>query len=165
MSKPQRSYRTGSKDTYNKFCELHPDIKITYKDYKGIILDYNNSILRHILDTGDTINLPWGIGPISIIKYKRKIEKIISEDGQERYNYNINWPETRKAGKYIYHFNLHTGGFNYTWFWSPAMSRIKFPHTWRLEIWREMKRELPKRLKEPGFKDIYRAHIKRKHFK
>lgn len=166
--KPKRSWRSASKTTYNKFCETHKDVKISFKDYQNVIKEYNKSILMHILDTGELINLPWGIGPLSINKYKKKITKKTTDNGNnEMYTYSINWPETRKAGKYIYHLNLHTQGFSYTWFWSPKLSNVKFPHIWRLEIWREIKRLLPKKLKDPSFSsnDIYRTRNKRRHFK
>lgn len=168
MSKPKRSFRTASRTTYSSFCEANPDIKISYADYKEVIHTYNKSILYHVLNTGELINIPWGIGPLSINKYKKNIVKKTAGDGEnEFYTYAINWPETKKAGKYVYHLNLHTQGFSYTWFWSPKLSNVKFPHIWRLEVWREVKRELPKRLKDPNFsyKDIYRCRNKRRHFK
>lgn len=163
--RPKRDFRSVSKEIYTQFCAEHPEAKIAFKDYVAIIKEHNRSLVNYLLETGEKVMLPWGMGPLSIIKYKKEIKKIENPDGTFRYNYSINWLETKKAGKYVYHLNLHTGGFSYTWFWSPYMSHIKFAHTWGFSVWREGKRGLAAKTKDPQFKfnDIYRAHIKRKH--
>lgn len=164
--RPKRDWVSGSKEVYNTFCELNPDINITYKLYREILMNYNKAILEHILETGEMVHLPWGIGGLSISKFKCAIRKIVSDKGAELVNYNIDWKETKKQGKYVYHLNLHTGGFRYKWYWSPKGSRIKYSKIWQLFIFREMKRELPRRLNIPNskYKNLYRTHRK-KHFK
>lgn len=163
MSRPLRSFRTGSKEAYNIYKETYPDSKITYQEYKEILTYYNTSILEHILETGEIVYLPWGIGGVSITKFKSKIRKKTISEGHEVYTYNIDWQETKKQGKYVYHLNLHTGGYRYKWYWSPKGSRIKFSKIWNLVIWRTMKRELPRRLKIPNskYQNLYRTHRKR----
>lgn len=165
--RPYRDYRTASKESYKKFCAEFPEVDIDFGTYKTIITEYNKSIADHILETGETVLLPWGIGPITIIKYKKTQKVIQNEEGRERYNYSINWKETKKAGKYVYHLNLHTSGFSYRWFWSPKVSNIRLPHTWEFLPAREHKRRLAAILKEPGFKfkDVYRVHVRKRHFK
>lgn len=163
MSKSYRDIRIGSKEIYNKFCELNPETKFSHAQYKEILLTYNKAILEHILETGEIVQLPWGIGGVSITKFKCAIRKKKTCLDTEMYNYNIDWKETKKQGKYVYHLNLHTGGFRYKWYWSPKSSRIKFSGIWELLIWRTIKRELPRRLKIPNskYKDLYRTRRKR----
>lgn len=163
MSKPARDERTGSKNLYNEFCKRHPSSKLTYKDYRTILIHYNSLIANHILETGQKVKLPWGLGELCINKYKRSVYKI-TQAGEKVYNYKIDFKKTKEYGKTIYHTNLHTQGYNYHWFWTPTSSRIKYAQIWSLTMIRDHSRGLVRRLKEPGskYKNLYREFVRRR---
>lgn len=121
--------------------------------------------MDHLIDTGEMIQFPWGLGRLQIVKYRRNATK--KKLNGSLYGAMINWPETKRQGKYVYYLNLHTSGFSYTFAWVPLFAHIKFKPIWRLEIWRVFKRKLSRKLVDPNFiyNDIYRETVKRRHFK
>lgn len=163
MSRPKRDSRTGSLEFYKEFKERYPKYNISYKEYVSILKYYNLQIANHVLDTGQKIKLPWGIGELCINKYKRKVYKIDSK-GEKVYNYKIDFQKSKELGKKVYHLNLHTDGYQYHWFWSTTTSKIKYARIWSLTMAREHSRELVRRLKLPTsqYKDLYRMFQRRR---
>lgn len=157
--RPKRDFRTGSKENYKKYKERYPKSEITFSDYKKLLKAYNSLILTHILDTGDTVKIPWGFGDVTILRYKKDIQIKTSKDGDKFYTYCIDWKRTKEKGKYVYHTNLHTGGYNYYWRWENEFSKLPYKKIWSFRVMRDFKRELTRRLtKEVStYKDLYRS--------
>lgn len=122
------SWRSSSKDNYNKFCKKHPSIKLTFDEWRNIIYQYIESYKEYILETGEKVKLPYGFGEFSINKKKRR--KIKGVDGKEFINLPIDWKKTKEKGKVIYNFNFHTEGYFFGWMWFKKASRIKNVDLW-----------------------------------
>jgi len=128
MSRTKVDWRSGSKNNYKCFCKKHPEIKISFTEWKNIIYTYNDFYRNYVLETGEKIKVPFGLGEVSIIKKKRKVKKVIK--GKEYINLPIDWKKTREAGKKIYIFNRHTDGYFFGWFWFKKKTNIKNPSFW-----------------------------------
>lgn len=141
------NFRTASKENYKLFCEKNKTIDITFEQYKEIIYTYNNLIADYLIDTGLSVKLPFGLGPLKIVKYKPKGTKI-AESGKEFPRLSIDWKRTKEEGKYIYHLNSNTDGYKYYFQWLFASSRIKYNVVWKLEMARIHSRKLVSFLKD-----------------
>lgn len=159
MSRPVVGYRTASKESYDKFCQDNPSVEITYDKFKEVIYTYNSLLVTHMLETGEPIKFPFGLGEVVVNKYKPKRYRI-DNHGVERINMPIDWAETKKQGKHIYHLNMHTEGYKFYWMWNYWKSRIKHAWMWKFEMARVNSRLLKTYLKKPNskHKDIYREH-------
>lgn len=157
MSRPVRGFRSTSKDTYEVFCEKNKDITITYKQYKQIILTWNDFFMKHLLETGDKLKLPFGLGPVAINKCRRAKYKF----GTKELNLSIDWKKSKEEGKRIYHMNYHSDGFSFHWAWFPKESHIKFPEIWSFRAYRKYSRMIPQFLRKPNnsFIDIWKTWI------
>lgn len=121
-------WRSASKENYSNFCKSHPEIKLSFLEWKNIIYVYNDYYRNYILETGDRVKMPFGFGDFSIIKKKRQRKKVIK--GVEYINLSVNWQESKRKGKRIYNFNHHTDGFFFGWHWFKASARFKHSKLW-----------------------------------
>lgn len=117
-------FRTGSVANYKDFCKKNKDVKITYLQFKEIIYGFNLMVVEHVLETGETVKLPAGIGNFSI--NKRKKRKVTEINGVERITLPIDWKKTKEKGKRIYNFNFHTEGFHFSWKWFKKSAKFKY---------------------------------------
>lgn len=163
MSRPSIDYRTASKEAYTKFTENNPSVTLSFEDYKRIIYTYNNLLVTHMLETGEMVKMPYGLGEIVVNKYKPKRYKK-TKDGEEYINLAIDWVETKKQGKHVYLLNHHTEGYKFYWMWNWWKSRIKLAFIWKLEMARVHSRALTAYLKKPNskYKDIYRQYPRKR---
>ena len=124
-------WRSASKENYNNFCKRHPTMNFSYDEWKNIIYSFNESFRDYILETGEKIKLPFGLGEFSINKKKRK--KIKVSNGQEYVNLPIDWQKTKQKHKIIYNFNFHTEGFFFGWIWFKKTARFKHFPLWNFK--------------------------------
>lgn len=82
--------------------------KVTSELFRKICNDYNKFCANSLLE-GKEVTLPYGLGRIIIIKKSINWEKP-----------PINWKETRKAGKLIYHTNMETSNLIMRFKWISA---------------------------------------------
>jgi hypothetical protein len=152
MSRPRREYRTTSKEVYNNFCIQNPDVKISYKDWKGVIISFNTQFANYIMETGDRQRLPHGLGQLWIGKAK-------PTGIQQR---SINWKVSKEIGKRVYYGNLDTDGFVFRWKWDKQSSKLFQKEVWQFKPSRYICRELARKLKDPEneYKEIYRDQDK-----
>jgi len=122
-------YRSSGKAAYTSFCKKHPNIKISFEKWKGIIYGFNELFRNYILETGEKARIPSGFGEFSITKKIRKKIKI-TPDGKERINLAIDWKKTKEKGKRIYLFNHHTEGYYFGWKWFKKSTRLKNVDLW-----------------------------------
>ena len=164
MPRPLNEWRLASKETYRTFCSKFPNYKLSFEKYKKIIYKYNTLLASHILETGDKIKLPYGLGNLTIGKYKPAKFKA-TKDGRQILNLPIDWAETKKQGKKIYHMNYHTDGYKFHWLWRWQEARIKCSYIWTFKINRVHSRMLKNYLKKPNseYKHIYKVWIRKKH--
>ncbi len=160
MCRNKIGYSTASPEAYESFIKAFPKLDITREQHKAIIVTWNSMFMDHILETGDKLKLPWGIGPITINKYKPQ-KKYLNVRGEEKRYFPIDWKSTKEEGKTIFHLNHHSDGYRYYWYWEQAKSHVREVRIWTLEIHRDKKRQIPKNLKLPDspYKDLYRSWV------
>ena len=140
-------YRTGSKETWKRFCLENPKITLSYNEYCNIIYTFSYNFRDHLLNTGEKAKLPHGLGALAVSKKKRK-KTIILETGEEKVNLPVDWVKTKKAGKYIYNFNFHTNGYSFKWKWFPHSAHFFKADVWNFKPSRVSSRLLSFYLKE-----------------
>lgn len=82
------------------------------KVYKAVNKRFNELLMiEYLVKDARIFYLPHMVGVLSIEKKKIKVPK----DGKA--NLRIDWEQTKKLGKRIYHLNSHTNGYNYRFLW------------------------------------------------
>lgn len=154
---------TGSKAVFKEFAKTNPQLNIDNKQYKQIIEEINLYYIDHILETGNMIFIPNGLGKMIIQKNKRRLKP--TKDGTSKYfKAPINWPESYKQGKLVYYLNESTDGFTYRYQWHKKASYIEKSPIWSLVMTREAKRLLKERIEnsEKDYKSLYRELLSKK---
>lgn len=136
----QVSYRTASESNYERFCLENPNINITFNQWKEILYKFSENISEYILQTGEKVKLPYGLGDISINKKKPKRFKEFQ--GKEYSNMAIDWKKTKEVGKYVYHMNLHTEGYRFSWMWFKNNCRFYQHQLWWFKPCRKISRKI-----------------------
>jgi nucleoid DNA-binding protein len=148
-------WRSSSKDNYREFCKKHPNILLSFDEWRNVIYTFNEAFKQYILETGEKIKLPFGFGEFSIKKKKRR--KMKGVDGKEFINLPIDWQKTREKGKVIYNFNYHTEGFFFGWHWFKQNARFKHSDLWYFKPSRTTSRLLSHYIKaDDKYQHIYR---------
>lgn len=162
MGRPKLTARTGSKEAYKLFKEKYPNSPLTCIQYIRILHKFNELLTTHIMETGDKVKLPWGLGPITIVKKKQTT--FFEKDGKKYTTLSVDWKTTKELGFKVYLMNSHTSGFRYKWWWSPKESRLFQSHIWIFKPCRKISRQLATYLLKPNseYKDIYRIDIKKR---
>lgn len=142
-------YRQASKENWERYCQAHPEIKISYLDYQNIIYTFNYGFRDYLLETGFKAKYPWGIGEFCISKFKRKETKTL-KDGRVVDNLPIDWKKTKEYGEYIYHLNRHTEGYGFKWKWFPNSARFRNHDIWVFKPSRLSSRTLRHYLNQPN---------------
>lgn len=146
-------WRSSSTECYRDFKIKNPEIKLSFIDWKNIIYTYNEMFKLHILETGERIKFPMGLGELSIIKKKRKSRK---GPNNEYNNLPIDWAKTKLKGKTIYHLNHHTDGYFFGWIWFKSRAIFKFSEMWYFKPSRITSRLLAHYIKvDDKYKHLY----------
>lgn len=151
----KKEYRSASLDSYKRFCKDHPKVKISYEKFKEILYKFSYAFRDYLLETGEQHRIPHGMGLFGVSKRKtrrfNKDNKIILP---------VDWPETKKLGKYVYNFNFHTEGYRFKWLWVKTRARFKHFALWNFKPLRVTSRKLAEYLKKPdsNYQFIYREH-------
>ncbi|SEW21560.1 hypothetical protein SAMN05428988_3224 [Chitinophaga sp. YR573] len=158
--RPRIDYRSTSKAAYNDFCSQHPNEQISFIQYKEIILGFNTLLADHVLETGERIKLPFGLGEISIAKFRPPRQKTFLNKTGKAVTITglpINWQKTREHKKIIYHLNAHTDGNKYRWKWFVKNARFAGAGCFSFRANRIPSRKLAQYLKsDPKYAQIYR---------
>ena len=102
------------KDMYEGYVEyVLKDSRSPYAlrsaDFVTLVNEFNKNVQQNVLD-GKEFVLPAGLGRIKVVKQKPLCAIVTKQT-------HVNWVETRKAGKYIYHTNEHSDGYIYKIRW------------------------------------------------
>lgn len=137
---------------YKEFKEQH-NIDIDYKTFKKIIITSNKKIADIIVDGNDGFRLPKGLGAITVSKYKSSKK-------------HIDWQNSNKFNKRIYHLNLHTYGYNFSirWF-KHNVTKLALVGIYKFKASRKLRRSVVKRAKDTQgsvyfdwqYRDFYQA--------
>lgn len=151
-------WRSASKATYTDFCNKHPNIHLSFDQWKSIIYGFNEGFRDHILETGDKIKFPYGFGEFSI--NKKKQQSTIIHDGKEYITLPVNWGKTREKGKLMYILNYHTEGFIFRWQWFKRNSTLKLSELWYFKTSRPTARLLSHYLRiDEKYQHLYKQWI------
>lgn len=123
------------KEFKDDYLKNNRGTKVKWQDYYYIINCITSAIIEDIF-SGKSFNFPYKLGSIRVLKYKTK--KVY-----------IDWVNTKKYGKYIYHKNFHSDGYQYKVFWDKSESKLfrnKFMYGFKLL--RVHSRKLAKGIKE-----------------
>lgn len=158
MARTKIDFRSGSKANYLDFCKKHPDVEISFEDWKNIVYTYNDMYRIYILETGEKVKMPMGLGQFSINKKKRKRRK--GPNG-EYINMAVDWQKSKALGKRIYILNHHTDGYFFGWMWFKRTARFKHYKLWYFKPARVTSRLLNHYLvSDEKYQHIYQEWVK-----
>lgn len=135
-----KSY-TG-KDFYKSYIDYVGDnllYQVEYRVFRDIINDYFKYLRDELIENGKEIKLPCRLGTLSIVKHKPK-----EYSGR---SLRIDYAESKKYNKVIYHLNDHTGGYKYRFYWNKHNMLTKNKTMYQLIMTRDNKRHLAQILK------------------
>lgn len=141
----KNDWRSASVENYKDFCSKNPDIKLSIDEWRKIVYEFNTLLIEHVLETGDRVALPAGLGSISVMKKKRK--KVLKFGDTEKVNLPIDWKKTKEKGKTIYNFNFHTEGYFFGWKWFKSTAVFKYSDMFYFKPFRNVSRLLGHYLK------------------
>ena len=108
--------------------------KIDYNTYKHIVNCFYDLFLNALFEDSKLIKLPYGLGSVSIVKYKPKTltQKSLSVD----------YKASAEYGKKIYHLNEHSDGYKFRLYWSKLPQTFPDRYKYQLSLVRTNKRKL-----------------------
>ena len=120
-------------DFYKTFVETTGD-DISYAVYVKIVKEVFSLLSECLIDRSQEIELPYAMGRLYVVKYRPK-------------NYNskslsVDFVNTKKYNRTIFHLNDHSDGYKYRFFWSTTEYRIKHKKSYQLVMSRANKRRL-----------------------
>lgn len=148
---------TSSKQIHKEFSLQNPQLKVDPKSYRKAIEEINTFYMNRILETGNMVILPNGLGKMLIQKNKRRYK--LNKDGTKMYlKAPVNWKETLEQGKVIYHLNESTDGYTYRWQWIKRSAYIQRSTIWSLNMTMYAKKLLKAKIedKEKDYKNLYK---------
>lgn len=162
MPRTKRDFRQVSREMYKEFKLTHPEINISFEQYKEVVTSFNEGFRDHILDTGDIVKYPFGLGMFSIDK--RKTKRTVVHDGEEKIILPVDWKKTNEArlkdpnAKRIYIFNSHSNGYRFSWFWQPNSARFILADLYVFKPYRISSRKIAEYIKKPNspYIDLYK---------
>lgn len=108
--------------------------------YSKILEDYNAYIMDLIINKAYEFAIPSGLGVI-----------VVAKKCQVKYaghlKFNVDFKETKKAGKTIYHMNEHSKAYRYRFQWFRDTYRYNMIKEYRLDMCRGAKRALAQAIK------------------
>lgn len=125
-----RDYIFNRKFHQTRLVEKH-GVEKSYKECKEIIHHANQLIADIIKKEIDGFKLPFGMGYLCASTY---IPSKLA----------INWEETNKLGKYVYHTNMHTDGYScrIVWFRVGRVDNTHYHEIYKFKAVRELSRDV-----------------------
>ena len=135
-----KSY-TG-KDFYKSYIDYvgdNPLYQVEYRVFRDIINDYFKYLRDELIENGKEVKLPCRMGTIQIVKHKPK-----EYTGK---SLRIDYAESKKAGKVIYHLNEHSNFYKYRIYWNKQNMITPNKTKYQLVMTRDNKRHLAQIIK------------------
>lgn len=127
---------------------------VDVKTYVLIATMYNKFLMDKVLD-GEEVTLPSRFGTLCIIGRKQKIQfdeqgniKGLAPDWVKTKKLWDSSPEAKERKQLVYHTNEHTGNIRYKFLWSKSRVLITNKTLYSLQVTRQNKREVHKRVIE-----------------
>lgn len=131
-------------DMYDKYVEDHEDNPLYLVDrqrFYDLCAEYYLAVVENIIYHDKIFKMPFSVGEIYIRKYKPELE-----DVKKRTSF-IDWKNTAKLGKIVYHLNEHSNGFKFTIKWRKKKNVIRYVEIYKFVPTRYFKRTLAKAIK------------------
>lgn len=125
---------------YNNSIDSNKLYKVDYKIYKRVLSDYFKEVMRSIIYDGIIFHMPLRLGYIRVTKRKITVDKLN--------RFGINWVETVKHKKVIYHLNQHSKGYVYRFKWDKENCYIPNLYFYKFVPSRSNKRTLAHVIKD-----------------
>ena len=125
--------RKQSYTTYDIYNNYDKKDQIPYSTFRNIVDKLNDSILS-VLQNGQNYKLLCSLGTVQIVKYKPK--------GYNEHSLSIDFNESKKLDKRIYHLNEHSNGYKYRLYWSKQPFSFTNRYKYQLCFTRANKRQL-----------------------
>lgn len=126
--------------------EKNENFDLDYKELKRIISLFIKFMVDNVME-GHSISIPHGLGKFRVIGKKHK-------NGPD--DFAIDYQESKKQGKTIYHNNDHSDGFIYGFKWMTATYQIVNKRSYKFRLSKPNKDRLRKLIKEgKPFKKLY----------
>jgi len=104
----------GSDDAYKYYKKnVIPELQVDKQTFRKICDEFNKEFIEEILRNSEEIRFPYRLGTLRIKKSKMKYD--------DKNKLKIDWAQSKKLGKRIYHLNDHTGGYKYRFYWSKGI--------------------------------------------
>lgn len=135
-----KSYTGGSfYESYMEYVEDNPLYQVEYRLFRDIINDYFKYLRDELIEKGKEVKLPCRMGTIQIVKHKPK-----EYTGK---SLRIDYAESKKAGKIIYHLNEHSNYYKYRAYWNKQNMITPNKTKYQLVMTRDNKRHLAQIIK------------------
>lgn len=131
------------KDFYKSYIEYvsdNPLYQVDYRTFRDIINDYFKYLRDELLENGKELKLPCRMGTLRIVKHKPK-----EYTGK---SLRIDYGESKKQNKLIYHLNEHSGFFKYRAYWNKQNMLTPNKSKYQLILTRDNKRHLAQIIKQ-----------------
>ena len=141
MTKYKREAYTIA-DFYESYCEYtkdNPLYQVSYKTFRDVVTEYFRYLRDEIIENGKEVRLPCRMGSLSIVKHKPR-----EYTGK---SLRIDYAESKKYGKMIFHLNEETGGYKYRFYWNKQNMLTTNKTHYQLIMTRDNKRHLAQILK------------------
>ena len=126
-------------DSYLEYVEDNPLFQVEYRVFRDIINDYFKYLRDELIENGKEVKLPCRMGTIQIVKHKPK-----EYTGK---SLRIDYAESKKAGKVIYHLNEHSNFYKYRIYWNKQNMITPNKTKYQLVMTRDNKRHLAQIIK------------------
>ena len=120
--------------SYMEYVDDNPLYQVEYRKFRDIINDYFRYLRDEIIENGKEVKLPCRMGTLSIVKHKPK-----EYTGK---SLRIDYGESKKLGKMVFHLNEETNGFKYRYYWNKQNMLTRNKTYYQLIMTRENKRRL-----------------------
>ena len=157
MSQRKIQYRTYSRENYDNFLKENRilESELSFQKWKKNLEVCNWMWIEYALRTGMKVYLPFGFGPIAV--NKKMLKRFKTHKGKKYVNLRVDWKKTKEQGKYIYHTNEHTDGFNYRWLWASTEAKFYLSDLYVFKAGRYASRAIAKYINKPkeDYKSLY----------
>ena len=113
---------------------------VGYKKFRVIFTEYINMMMRLIIERSGVFKLPSRLGKVYVAKHRPK--RISGGFGL-----NVDFQNSKKLGKKIYHLNEHTDGYQYRFIWDRYGASVHNIAYYELIHTRTLKRSLAREIK------------------
>lgn len=121
---------------YDTFVTENQLMDVDFKTFKGILTDYFEHLANEVIECGKIVVLPAQCGEISIRRYVCNTRLL-----------QFDYKSAKEQGAPAWHFNDHTNGFRYKFYWDKRRLRVKNCTKYQLSFVRANKRRLAAILK------------------